>query len=353
MHVQSTQRGRASPSQRRSPKVSGPALVQPSSEDVDESIAFLALSGIKGVGYWTLFKLRQKSPSFAAILNEGSEARVRALLRAAGAQLDGAGQVKWHLARAAILKRAREVHDKLKCMGAQIIHRGLPGYPLALHDLPDAPYWLFVQGNVKVLHKPALTIVGTRNPTSDGLWLTQFVGGCLHQLKCPTVSGLAAGIDQVIHRASLRAGVPTVAVLGNGIFNDYPKGSEQLRAEIVAKGGAVVSEYLPNQGSSAENFVRRNRLQAALGCALVPTEWAVKSGTARTVKYSADLGRPIACLRMPDWDEARVPFEAVSSESKALFTMPGDEQKFRQFLRKALRSGKSRTGSQPDLFNGK
>ena len=73
---------------------------------------------------------------------------------------------------------------------------------------------------------------------------------------------------------------------------------------ILARGGTVVTEYLPQQSYSAENFVRRNRLQAALAKVLVPVEWAAKSGTAHTVKYAADLGRPIACLQLPDWSRA-------------------------------------------------
>lgn len=324
---------------------------QSNTSAIDESIALLALASIKGVDYWTLWKLAQKRYSFASLLNDASEEEVRGLLKAAGAQLAKPGQVDWSAAKSAIIRRAKDVALELSSTGTQIVHRGDPAFPVRLEDLSDAPHWLFVQGKIEVLHKPSITVVGTRSPTDDGMWLTRFVGGCLHELGCPTVSGLATGIDQLIHQASIKAAVPTIAVLGNGIFNDYPKGSEPLRAQILAKGGAIVSEYLPHQSFSAENFVRRNRLQAALGCALVPTEWAAKSGTAHTVKYAADLGRPIACLRLPDWTESRVALATIKGEAKALFTVPGEEKKFRTYLAKALRAAKTRRPRQPDLFN--
>src|SRR3546814_15118525 len=76
-------------------------------------------------------------------------------------------------------------------------------------------------------------------------------------------SGLAAGIDQLAHEHSLRAGVPTIAVLGTGMLEDYPKGAGRLRDHILGTGGTIVSEYLPMASYSAENFVQRNRLKAA------------------------------------------------------------------------------------------
>lgn len=323
----------------------------PSDDKRDETLAFLALSCIKGVSYWTLWKLRQKGQTFAQVLNEPNDDQVRRLLKDAGAQLAKANQNGWAAARDAIIRRARTLSDELTDIGVRVVHRGDYEYPAHLNDLADPPFWLFVQGSIEVLSQPAITIVGTREPSEDGLWLTRFVGGCLHELRCATVSGLATGIDQLVHKASIRANVPTIAILGNGVFTDFPKGSGELRSQIVAQGGAVITEYLPQQSYSAENFVRRNRLQAALGGALVPAEWAARSGTAHTVKYAADLKRPIACLRMPDWPEDRVPFTAISGSDKKLFTVPGEEKMFRQFVEKALRSAKKKKRSlQPDFF---
>src|SRR3546814_7184259 len=82
------------------------------------------------------------------------------------------------------------------------------------------------------------------------------------------------------------------------MLEDYPKGSGRLRDHILGTGGTIVSEYLPMASYSAENFVQRNRLQAALGRILIPAEWNRRSGTAHTVRFATSLGRPIACLRL-------------------------------------------------------
>ena len=136
---------------------------------------------------------------------------------------------------------------------------------------------------------PSVTIVGTRKPSEDGLFLARYVGACLADWPAATVSGLAAGIDQLAHESSLRAEVPTIAVLGTGILDNYPKDSQVLRDRILGAGGAIVSEYLPRASYSAENFVQRNRLQAALGRVLIPVEWARRSGTAHTVRFATEL----------------------------------------------------------------
>jgi DNA processing protein len=143
-------------------------------------------------------------------------------------------------------------------------------------------------------------------------------------------------MDQAMHEFSIRMGVPTIAVLGTGIQTEYPKGSNRLADMIVGEGGAVVTEYLPNDSYSGENFVRRNRLQAALGRVLIPIEWSLKSGTAHTVNYAAALGRPIAGLRVTDWPDGRVVFPRNSHSISKIFTIPSDQDGFFEFVQKAL-----------------
>ena len=133
-----------------------------------------------------------------------------------------------------------------------------------------------------------------------------------------TVSGLAHGIDQTVHVESLRYGLPTIGVLGTGILSNYPKGSEELRDSIVQAGGAIITEYLPNQSYSAENFVRRNRLQAALGDVLIPCEWAIKSGTAHTVKFAKKYNKKIINAYLPFSLESRPEVEFSVKRYSAL-----------------------------------
>ncbi|MHC8404336.1 DNA-processing protein DprA [Pseudomonas sp. TMB3-21] len=256
-----------------------------------ERIAFLALSTLKGVGFRTLYKIAQSGASFISALRNPNEVGLEKYFGDAAANNFDDQKRLWD----AGLSEAK----KLAALNIYLLFRDEPRFPQKLYNIPDSPEWIFVQGNIDNLYMPAMSIVGTRKPSGDGIFLTKFLVAALAHQKCVTVSGLALGIDQTAHQESIRYGIPTVAVLGTGISENYPKGSEILREEIIRAGGTVISEYLPNQSYSAENFVRRNRLQAALGDILFPTEWQIKSGTAHTVKFAHKYDKKIVNLHLP------------------------------------------------------
>lgn len=300
-------------------------------EDEKNALALLALSSIKGVGFETLLKLVEQGQSLSEIVHLDDGNRASELLSHYGSGNEGSNDGNWTEVKRQITGRAEDMSFKLKQMGVSIIFQSSAEYPKQLLDLPNAPYWLFVQGNLAVLKERSLSVVGTRKPTPDGLWLTNYVGNNLSDWQMPTVSGLALGIDQEIHRASLSAKVPTIAFLGTGILSDYPRGSERLRQQIVAEGGAIITEYLPSESYSAKNFVKRNRLQAALSEVLIPSEWAAKSGTAHTVGFAQRLSRKIALIRVSgqpsfDW----VPRQILRSSEQ--FTIPRDHSKFSDYI---------------------
>jgi DNA processing protein len=308
------------------------------SHAVNEELAFLGLSSIRGVGYWTLAKMAKAGIEFRAFLGIEDGEEVSCQLRKFGAKLENKAANEWRTVRDRAIARAIRIREELNTNGTQLVMAGAAEFPRALNDLSDSPAWLFVRGNVSVLAEPSVAAVGTREPSEDGIWLSRFVGHCFEGWQAPTVSGLAAGIDHVVHELSLRAKVPTIAILGTGIFSEYPKGSAALRERILDGGGAIVTEYLPHETYSAENFVRRNRLQAALGRVLVPIEWATRSGTAHTVRYAASIRRPIAGLRLPDWPKDRVTFSNEMATMATTFTIPGQEEGFRQFVAHSLRA---------------
>jgi DNA protecting protein DprA len=310
-----------------------------------EALAFLTLAAIRGVGHKTLVDLIEAGHRFADVLDDAPGGFLPR--RAAGggdATLENWG---------AVLTKARAdalgMCDRLTKMGVRLLFRDDPFFPRALLDLQRPPHWLFVQGAMAPLTMPAVTIVGTRKPSEDGLFLARYVGACLADWPAATVSGLASGIDQLAHESSLRSEIPTIAVLGTGILDNYPKGSVDVRHRILSAGGTIVSEYLPRASYSSENFVQRNRLQAALGRVLIPVEWARRSGTAHTVRFATGLGRPIACLRLADWPMDRVALEpGLGEESGRVFTVPREQDAFDQFVRDAL--GISLPATQLSLF---
>lgn len=174
--------------------------------------------------------------------------------------------------------------------------------PPKLKALPQPPPWLFVQGEADALYRsPAVAVVGTRTPTERGRRAAQLVVRQLCAYQIVVVSGLAEGIDEEAHRSSLQEGVKNVAFLGHGINHYFPAATKSLRRRIVQDGGAVASEYLPDEHYRKSYFVERNRLQAGLADLLIPVEARPKGGTAHTVRFARTYGRPMVGIR---WDKA-------------------------------------------------
>jgi DNA processing protein len=310
-----------------------------------EQTALLALSSIRGIGYWTMYHMGRAGISYSEVLAMDDGEQAAAILRRFGGRFEGSRE--WREVRDKGLLRALEIIRELQRRNSRLILKTDREFPSRLLDLNDPPQWIFVEGNHEILNSSCITAVGTREPSQDGNFLAQFIGANFGLWGAPTVSGLAAGIDQVVHQWSLRMDIPTIAVLGTGLALNYPKGSRELRAKIVEAGGAVVTEYLIHDTYSGENFVRRNRLQAALGSVLIPIEWAAKSGTAHTVRFATVLRRPIACLRL----NIRGATDGLNIPGTHLFDIPGEEDEIRHFVASALAKSKAITEPiQRDMF---
>lgn len=268
----------------------------------NEAIAFLAFASIKGVGYWTMRSIYQQLGGFWELIKTGS---CEDFERLTSVKFVIDKDYAWDQHKADLWAIGVESWKKLRSEGIGLIFQTQPEFPQTLAAIPDPPHWLFFQGELLNLHTKAVAIVGTRKPTNDGIFLTKYVVAALANRAYPTVSGLALGIDQAVHEESIRFGIPTIAVLGTGINQHYPRGSAVLRAEIVRKGGTIITEYLPDQSYSSDNFVRRNRLQAGLCDTLVPVEWKIKSGTAHTVEFAFRYGKKIANVFLPHTYDSR------------------------------------------------
>lgn len=258
-----------------------------------EKIAFLALSSLKGIGFWTLYKLAKSGVSFKEVLRSPEG---KLLDKLYDIEVDATSLIEQ---QDALWQKGLQLARSLFADDINLIFKDEAAFPEKLRCIPDAPYWVFVQGDLSNLSSKSVAVVGTRQPSEDGVFLSKLVLAALVKLKCVTVSGLALGIDQLAHVGSLRYGLKTIAVLGTGILENYPRGSELLRRKILDSGGSIVSEYLPQQSYSAENFIRRNRLQAALCDLLIPVEWSTKSGTAHTVRFAAKYGKGILNVYLP------------------------------------------------------
>lgn len=294
---------------------------------LNETIALLTFSLIKGVGYWTVYNLVVKGLSLKQVLKANNFEEFIGFLKQAGCKNPNQVGHIWQNNITDLWKNATNLYRKLNTENIKIIHYGQEQFPQRLKQIGEAPRWLFVQGNISLLHQKSIAIVGTRKPSEDGKFLAKYIGNCLNYWKgAVTISGLAYGIDQDIHQESIRANVSTIAFIGTGILLNYPNNSEYLRQQILEKNGAIVSEYLPLESYSAENFIRRNRLQSGLADIVIPVEWKLKSGTAHTVRYAQQNNRQIICLRLPNWSDLQHPELLMARRMGAkVMTIPGQE----------------------------
>jgi len=174
--------------------------------------------------------------------------------------------------------------------GVSLVAPGEAGYPPRLAMLDDAPPLLGVRGAQDVLMRPMIAIVGSRNASGAGLKFAQKLAHDLSDAGFVIVSGLARGIDQAAHRASISGG--TVAVLAGGHDRIYPPEHEDLLAALLESGGAI-SEMPLGHVPRARDFPRRNRLISGTALGVVVVEAAHRSGSLITARIAAEQGREV------------------------------------------------------------
>jgi DNA processing protein len=167
-------------------------------------------------------------------------------------------------------------------------------FPDILRQLERSPKSINVLGTLP--KDSMVAIVGSRRPTAYGEKVTYQIASELARAGVIIVSGLAIGIDSIAHRAALDAGGKTVAVLAHGLDRIYPPRHRGLAKEILATGGALVSEYDTGMPPLPHQFVDRNRIIAALSVATIVTEAAEKSGSLFTARDAGNLGRTVMAV---------------------------------------------------------
>ena len=157
---------------------------------------------------------------------------------------------------------------------------------------------LWSRGDLGLLDRPTVAIVGTRRATAYAERVTRQLAGTLARAGATVISGLARGVDAAAHRGALEADGGTVAVLGTGLDVCYPRAHASLQREIGER-GLLLSELAPHDAAHPGSFPRRNRIIAALARVTVVVEAGVKSGALITAGHAADLGRTVAALPGP------------------------------------------------------
>lgn len=172
-------------------------------------------------------------------------------------------------------------------------------YPQLLKQILNPPIVLYAKGNIKLLNSKCLAIVGTRHVTSYGRQITEMFSKYLSESGLTIVSGMAFGVDGVAHKACLESGGATIAVLGNGVDQAFPRENEKLYEEILDKKGLVLSELPPGEPPSIGSFPARNRIVAGLSLGVLVTEGASDSGSLITAKFGLEFGRKVFAIPGP------------------------------------------------------
>ena len=168
-------------------------------------------------------------------------------------------------------------------------------YPALLLEISDPPALLYAHGDLRLLSRPALAVVGSRNGTVQGLRNAEAFAKAFSNGGLTIVSGLALGIDAAAHRGGLAGRGSTIAVLGAGIDVTYPKSNASLFTEIAAR-GLLLSEYPLGTPSIGHNFPRRNRLISGLAQGCLVVEAALGSGSLITARMAAEQGREVFAI---------------------------------------------------------
>ena len=164
-------------------------------------------------------------------------------------------------------------------------------YPEKLRNISQPPPVLYVKGNAKILNDVVfVAVVGARDSDSYGIRTAEHIATEVGETGAGIISGGARGIDAASHRGALRAKAPTVAVLGSGLDNLYPRENTDLFNKIIENGGAVISEFHFGTEPNGKNFPRRNRIIAGLSSALVVVRAAHRSGSLITATQALNEG---------------------------------------------------------------
>ncbi len=190
------------------------------------------------------------------------------------------------------------VMGQLETLGGHLLLPGDRRFPERLAEIPDPPTCLFGLGNLELLERPAVAIVGSRDHSSYGGEVCRAVARAAAERGIAVVSGMARGLDAVAHAGALDAGGPSMGVLGNGLGVVYPAANRLLYGRM-REAGLLLSEFPPGERPHAGSFPRRNRLISGLARIVVVIEAAVASGALQTVACALEQGRDVLAVPGP------------------------------------------------------
>lgn len=245
-----------------------------------------ALLTIPGVGYHAAVTLRKRFLSYEAAW------------RASPAEL-AMGGISQKLSETIACKKIsmdpNDIMERLAKERIVFLTDNDGSFPQQLKEIPLPPQWLYIKGTIPE-NIPIIAIVGSRKATTYGKEaVSQIVRELADRAEVCIVSGLAVGIDEAAHRSALANNLPTIAVLGSGLDKEsfFPLQNARLADDIIAKGGAVISEYPLGMPAFKQNFIQRNRIISGLALGTLIIEAKDRSGALATARFALEQGKSV------------------------------------------------------------
>ena len=266
-------------------------------ETYEEHRALLALSMVQGIGPGRIRQLISQFGSSTAVF----EADHQSLLKIRGISPLISKSIRG-------FDHFVEVEEQFRWAdkaAAHLLAYWDKRYPAALDQIYDAPAFLWIRGNFAAFEKPAVAIVGTRKPSAYGARAAAYFATALAEAGFVIISGLAYGIDAVVHQSVTEASGATIAVLGSGIDRIYPSRHERLAREML-KDGAIISELPLRAKPDAVNFPRRNRIISGLALGTLVIEAFEKGGALITARLAVEQNREVFAVPGPVFNKTSI-----------------------------------------------
>jgi DNA processing protein len=302
-------------------------------ENASTFVSVMALNSIRGVGQKTI----------QSIYDLGA---INSIWNLKHSELENllteVGKKKLNLARIIAEEKSKLLHQgkqKVEALikeGINFIANRSEIFPQELSVISQPPRWLFVLGSIDALSASGIVaIVGTREASPEGKTTAYHLAKEFVFKNVVVLSGLAEGIDKHAHRGAVDHYGRTIGVLGHGLNATYASKDKHLWEDIVARDGAIITEYLPDESPSRENFLRRNELQAALSNLVVPIESPdLASGTGATIRRALSLKKPLLGVELDQRENSTIKrtIDNLRSLKIPVFKLPSERDKFWRFV---------------------
>jgi DNA processing protein len=225
--------------------------------------------------------------------------RVHGVFRASRTLLEATGLLAisaQSLGTGESVELAQEESVRATAAGVRIVSIDDDAYPPRLKQIYDPPILLYVRGAVDVLAQPGIAVVGTRHPTPYGSGMAERLAIDLAARGLIIQSGMGGGVDTAAHRGAINGKGKTIAVFGTGVDVPYPKENTRLSEQIIALGGALISEFPLGTFAAPQNFPIRNRIISGMSMGVLVVEAAQYSGTRITARCALERNSEVLAV---------------------------------------------------------